>query len=593
MSDRSEHLARARRKRRSPPHRRREPTARAVRGRVADRWLAGAAAGVAVALLAIARYCIDPVGILAWSWPVLMLCVLVAAAAGRALLGRESTSEEEERAPSTRGKAAIWLVLLGAAIVPNLHGLGVGFLAEDLGLLGAARLADNPLDILRFLPLKIFYRPVPLLVWWAGLRLWNGAPLGYHLVSALVHAANTALLYSLARQYTASVFGGIMAALLFAVHPMHVEATTWLAAQPDVIGAAFGLSSMWLLERYIRTTGARKHLSLVGALAAFLLALWSKETTAALPAIVFVRLAVIRDDQRWARTVGVSAAYALTMGIYLGSRFVLLGKHWLGGYATHLALRDSLLSPMPWLLTGQLLFPVHVTLFRSLLFPYLWLTALTVMAIGLLWMIRSLVVVSWQRLLLYASFLLVPMIPVSTAGLAIGADMANARYGYLPSVGVALLFGEICARRRGGWRGCTPVGLATLSVAAVLSVWYVMPWRGAARLRQNLLAEGARIVASLPDSPPPSTVFFRNIPYSHLGAAAFPKEWYAQDLAPLLNGRVCVADVASNIAAWDAVSESDLAPGEYIVTWDADSESMVIVGSGIPRAAHPALEAPP
>lgn len=593
MSGRSEHLARAHRKRRSSSHKRRKPAPRAVRGRVADRWLAGAAAGVAVALLAMARYYIDPVGMLGWSWPVLMLCVLAAAAAGRALLGRESTSEEEEREPSTRAKAAIWLVLLSAAIVPNLHGLGVGFLAEDLGLLGAARLADNPLDILRLLPLKVFYRPVPLLVWWAGLRLWDGSPLGYHLVSVLLHAANTGLLYLLARRYTGSVFGGTMAALLFAVHPIHVEATTWLAAQPDLIASAFALSSMWLLEQYLGAAGARKHLSLVGALAAFLLALWSKENTAALPGIVFVRLAVIADDRRWARAVGVSAAYALAMGIYLGSRFILFGKHWLGSYSTvSLVLSDALLSPMPWLLTGQLLFPVHVTLFRSLLFPYLWLTALAVVAVGLLWMIRNLVVVSWQRLVLYTSFLLLPMVPVSTAGLTIGADMANARYGYLPSAGLALLFGGICARRR-AWSRCTPVGLAIVSVAAVLSVWYVVPWRGAARLRAHLLAEGTRIVASLPDSPPPSTVFFRDIPFSHFGAVALLRESFAGDLRPLLGEDVSVVDVPLTTAAWDVISESDLLPGEYIVTWDADSESMVIVGSGTPRAAHPALEAPP
>jgi hypothetical protein len=565
-----------------------------VRARAADRWLAGVAVGMAVALLVIARYYIDPVGLLAWSWPVLVLCVLAAAAAGRALLGYESAPEEPERALSRRGKAAIWVVLLGAAIVPNLHGLGVGFLAEDLGLLGAARLADSPLDILRLLPLKIFYRPLPLLVWWGGLRVWNGSPLGYHLVSVLLHAGNTALVYLLARQYTASVFGGTMAALLFAVHPIHVEATTWLAAQPDVIATAFALSSMWLLEQYIRTTGAPKHLSLVGALAAFLLALWSKETTAALPAIVFVRLAVIHADRRWARAVGVTAAYALAMGIYLGSRFVLFGRHWLGGYATlHLALSDALLSPMPWLLTGQIVFPVHVTLFRSLPSPYLLLTALAVMAVGLLWMIRNLVVVSWQRLVLYTSFLLLPIMPVSTAGLTVGADMANARYGYLPSVGLALLFGEICARRRRGWRWCTRVGVATVSAAALLSVWYVMPWRGAARLREHLLAEGVRIVAGLPDSPPPSAVFFRDIPFSHLGAAAFPREWFAQDLAPLLDGRVHVADVASNIAAWDVMPESDLLPGQYIVSWDADSESLVIVGSGAHAPPDAVPEAPP
>jgi hypothetical protein len=528
-----------------------------------------------------------------------MLCVLVAAAAGRALLGHQRADEGEERRPSTRVKAGVWLLLLAAATVPNLHGLSIGFLTEDGGLLRAARLADHPLDILRILPLTIFYRPIPLLVWWVGLHLWSGSPLGYHLVSVLLHAGNTALLYLLARRYTASVFGGTMAALLFAVHPIHLEATTWLAAQPDLIGTAFALLSMWLLEQYIGTRGGhQKWLSLVAALAAFLFALWSKETTAALLGIVFVRLATVQDDRRWARAVGVSTAYALTIGVYLAARFFVLGGNWLGGQVggqeVSLTLWDAVSSPMPLLLTGQLLFPAHVSLFRVVLTPYLWLAALALMAAALLWWIRSLVFVSWQRLVLYASYLLVPMIPVATAGLTIGADMANSRYGYLPSVGLALLFGGICARRPRGWRRTGLVGVVTVSVAAVLSMWYLaVPWRGAARLRDDVLSQGVRAVQSLPHSPPPSTVFFKGMPYYHLGVTVFLESGFSGALSPLLDGQVSVEAVSDTTAAWDAMSASDLLPGEYLMSWDADSQTMVIERAGPPVVDQPAAEVSP
>lgn len=597
MPGRSARIPKAVREARSPSrarrgHTRKPERAQNQRGRVFDRRLAVVAAAVTVALLAAARYCIDPIGPVAWSWPLLMLCVIAAATAGRALLGHESAAEEEGQ-PSRRFRAAIWLVLLGAATVPNLHGLGVGFLAEDLGLLRAARLAADPLDIARFLPLKIFYRPVSLFVWWLGLHLWDASPLGYHLLSVLLHAGNTALLYLLARRYVGSVVGGAMAALLFAVHPIHVEATTWLAAQPDLLCTAFVLSSMWLLEHYITSRGRGKHLALAGALMAFLLALWSKETAAAILAVAFVRLVIIHDDRRWARAIGVSAAYALTMGIYLGVRFLVLGQHWLGGYGIRLAFWDAVLSPTPWLLTGQLLFPAHVSLFKPLLAPYLSLAALTLMAAGLLWWMRSLVFVSWQRLILYASYLLAPMFPVSTAGLIIGADMANSRYGYLPSIGLALLFGEICARQRGGWRRGRALGVVTVFVAAVLSVWYVMPWREAARLREHLLAEGVRVVASLPDSPPPSTVFFKGVPFSHLGAAVFAKWCYAGDLSALLDGQVSVEDVESTAAAWNAMSASDLLPGEYLVSWNAESQTMVIERAGVHPVSEPVAGGPP
>jgi hypothetical protein len=526
-----------------------------------------------------------------------MLCVLVVAAAGRALLGQQSADEGAEGGRSPRAGIAVWLLLLAAATVPNLHGLRIGFLADDFGLLRAARLADGPLDIARLLPLTLFHRPIPLFVWWAGLHLWSGSPLGYHLVGVLLHAGNTALVYLLARRYTASLFGGTMAALLFALHPTHVEATVWPSAQPDLLSTGFVLLSMWFLEQYIATRGGhQKWLSLVAALAAFLFALWSKEVAAALLAVVFVRLLVIPGARRWVHTVKVAGAYVLTVGVYLAARFVVLGGNWLGGQVGRLeldlSLWDAVSSPMPLLLPGQLLFPAHVSLFRLVLAPYLWLAALALMAAALLWWIRSLVFVSWRRLVLYASYLLVPMVPVAMAGLTIGADMANSRYGYLPSVGLALLFGGICAQRPRGWRRNRLVGVATVCVAAVLSMWYLaVPWGGAASLRDDVLSQGVRAVQSLPDSPPPSTVFFKGTPYRHLGVNVFSR--FSAVLFPLLDGQVSVEDVSDTTAAWDAMSASDLLPGEYLMSWDADSQTMVLERAGPPAVDQPVAEVSP
>ena len=554
-----------------------------------DRRLAAIAAAVTVALLVIARYFFVPMGPTGWSWQVLMLCVLVAAAAGRGLLGLRTVSDEQERRPSKRLTAALWLLLLAAATLPNLHGLHVGFLADDFGLLRAARLASDPLEAARFTPLRIFHRPVSQVLWWLGLHLWNGSPLGYHLFSVLLHAGNTALLYLLARRYVGSVYGGAMAALLFAVHPLHVEATLWPAAQPDLLCTTFSLSSMWCVEQYIISPRGRgAHLALAGALAAFLLALWSKETAVALPGVVLVRLAVIPRERRWARAVGVAVAYALALGIYLAVRFVTLGDRWLGDHTTQLTFWNAVFPSTPLLLTGQFFFPVHRDLFGSLFAPYLWLAAAAVMAVGLLWWIRSLEFVSWQRLLLYTAYLIVPAIPVSTAGLGIAADMANSRYAYLPSVGLALLFGHICARRHAGWRHSGLVGVVTIVLAAVLSIWYVAPWRQAALLRDDLLAAGVRVVAELPDSPPPSTVFVKGVPFRHLGAPVF-EACFGMALSPLLDRQVSVEEVAPTPAALHVMSASSLLPGEYLVSWNAKSRSMVIERAG----AHPVSDPVP
>jgi len=578
-----------RRSRASPPPRPRQAPGQGPI-HLFDRRFAATAAALTVALLATAWYYVERTGPTGWSLPLLVLCVLLAAAVGRALLGPGSVGDDQEATRPARLTPLIWPVLLAAAFLPNLPALRVGFLADDFGLLRAAQLAAGPLDVARMLPLKIFYRPVSLLVWWLGLHLWNGAPLGYHLVGLLLHTANTSLLYLLARRYTGSAYGGLMAALLFALHPFHLEPTLWPAAQPDLLCTAFCLSSLWCVDCHLAAAGRlRSALAFAGALLAFLLALWSKETAAALPALILLRFALVPRDQRRARALPIVAAYAPALVAYFVVRHLMLAEHWLGDYRTQLAWWHLLFPSTPLLLTGQLFFPVHRDLLTSLFPPYLLAAAIALMALALLWWIRSLELVSWRRLVLYAGYLFMPVLPVWTAGLTLGADMENTRYGYLPSVGLALLFGHICARQRGPSRRSVLAGVLMILFAAALSAWYVAPWKQAARLRDEVLAAGVQLVTQLPDSPPPTTVFFQSVPSSHLGAPMFVEGCYAKALSPLLPRPLPVEDIPSTPEALDLMSASDLLPGEYLVSWDAESQTMVIERSG--AAPAPAAEA--
>jgi hypothetical protein len=396
----------------------------------------------------------------------------------------------------------------------------------------------------------------------------------------------------LTRRYTRSTFGGAMAALLFAVHPVHIEATAWPSAQPDLLCTGFILLSMWFLEQYLEGAGRWRRVGLAAAVSAFFLALLSKETAAVFPAVVLVRVLIVRGDQRAMRVARVAAAYAAAMAGYLIVRFIMLGKHWLGGYGIDLSPSEALLSQTPMRLVGQLLFPVHITLLKPVS-PYLWLAAIVLMAVGVLWWLNGTVFVPGKRLLFYASYLLAPMVPLAVARLPIGEELSASRYAYIPSIGLALLFGAVCAGRPGGWHRGRAAGAAILCVMAALSFWYVEPWREAARLRDKILAEGVRVVRSLPDSPPPSTVFFRGIPVAYHGAAVFVTGCNAAVLSARLGGSVSVQDVGPTSADLDVMVSTELAPGEYVVAWDADSERMVVERSGGSEVTQPRAEVQP
>ena len=103
-------------------------------------------------------------------------------------------------------------------------------------------------------------------------------PLGFHLVNIALHALNAVLLFFVGRR----LFGekpALVAALLFALHPMQTEAATYISGRSSSLMAAFYLSA---LLAYLR--GA--HWALSSLL--FVLALATRETAVTLPAALLL-----------------------------------------------------------------------------------------------------------------------------------------------------------------------------------------------------------------------------------------------------------------------------------------------------------------
>src|SRR5207249_8622051 len=80
---------------------------------------------------------------------------------------------------------------------------------------------------------------------------------GHLLVNALIHAANTLLVFWFLLRTTRARWPSALVAALFALHPLHVESVAWAAERKDTLSTFFGLFSLIAYTHYVET-GSRK-----------------------------------------------------------------------------------------------------------------------------------------------------------------------------------------------------------------------------------------------------------------------------------------------------------------------------------------------
>ncbi len=127
------------------------------------------------------------------------------------------------------------------------------------------------------------YAPVTWLAYWLGSAFSGQNAWGYHLLSVLLNAINSLLIFSLLRQLTGLNWAAFAAALLFAVHPVQAEAVCWAAALSTVLFSTFYLASALA---YLRWTKVEKGGWLALSLGIFLLSSLAKSAAVTLPLLL-------------------------------------------------------------------------------------------------------------------------------------------------------------------------------------------------------------------------------------------------------------------------------------------------------------------
>ncbi|HEV2493076.1 MAG TPA: tetratricopeptide repeat protein [Terriglobia bacterium] len=175
-----------------------------------------------------------------------------------------------------------------------------------------------------------YYRPMMTLGYLVCYQLFGPVAYEFHLVNVALHAAVVMMLFAVTRRVSGDRTLAFVAALLFALHPIHSESVAWIAAVTDVELTFFYLLTFFLFLGLARAEPSRgRRLLHHGLLAgSFILALLSKEQALTLPFLAAVYEHLYRDDRSWTSMLEKVSRYAslwLLGGVYLLFRVRVFG----------------------------------------------------------------------------------------------------------------------------------------------------------------------------------------------------------------------------------------------------------------------------
>ena len=313
------------------------------------------------------------------------------------------------------------------------------------------------------------YRPIRNLTLALDARLWGRDPAGYHITPFLLHVLNSVLAAVFARMLTRSRVVGVVTGLLFAVHPIHSEAVTYIKNRADPLACALLLVA---LIPYMRNTLTRR-VPVVSFLA-FVLAMLSKLSAVSFPLLLGAVL-FVRHRGRWIGRIVLHVGVFLALSFaLLGMRAMLLdaGRKWTGELTDLTSIgRAYVILRTYGSYFAQLPFPVHLRADRMLLSPrppilpkVLWMFGVASMAgLALEWARRR-----WPYAVLSVVWVVFALVPVSNLKLLEGRPVAEQRT-YVASIGFCLLI-ALAVRRDVIRRG--PQRAAALRLAAGIALCF-------------------------------------------------------------------------------------------------------------------------
>jgi tetratricopeptide (TPR) repeat protein len=137
-----------------------------------------------------------------------------------------------------------------------------------------------------------FYRPLQNILYFFVYHVFGESRFGFHLLNVSLHATNACLLYKLGCKLKFKTISTLLATLIWALHPIHTEAVTYMSATADSLHTLFCLLGIVVLLPDV--TQRKIYISVP----LFILGLLSKETAIVFPLLVVVTI-FLKDEHRY------------------------------------------------------------------------------------------------------------------------------------------------------------------------------------------------------------------------------------------------------------------------------------------------------
>ncbi len=290
------------------------------------------------------------------------------------------------------------------------------------------------------------YQPLVMLSYAVEYKLFGVSGPGFHLFSLLVHLVNVALVFLLAQRLLKDRIAAVITALLFGIHPLHVESVAWVASQKDVLYACFFLASSLCYLRFVSDKNRKYYLL---SMFLFVLSLLSKAQAVVLP-VVFLLFDYLQGRKIDGKTISEKVPFlvlslifgvvALTMQTKTGAvqDFAYFPFYERAMFACYGFVCYLLQTLVPIKLS--IFYPYPETLDKiNSVFVYIAPFIVAALAVVVIKFRKSRVVMFAALFFCITIALVIQLIPVGTA---VRAD----RYSYVSLIGIFLLAGYAFAR---------------------------------------------------------------------------------------------------------------------------------------------------